>query len=376
MMASQHGRALRLVGTLAAMFVLAAASTLAVTRYDRPSSSSEHGRGSPASPATRAVVIPAKAAPAQRQLEFQGEARPFASVTLYAKVSGYLRAIAVDRGDKVQANQVLAVIQSPEIERQYRTARADMAFKRANAESAAALTQQGAISLRQVAAERASAEIAEGILDGIKTQRDFAVLRAPFSGTITARFADPGALVQNAASTQNGALPVVTVSNTDRLRVFAYVDQRHARSVRVGGDAEVTVPESGVSVVGKISRASGELDPRTRTMLFEIHLDNGQGAIVPGSFVRVRLTVQTAATVQVPIEALMFRDQKPFLAVLGADSRITLRPVTLDHLEGPHAAITSGVAVGDRVALNLGRAAKNGDLIEAISLVPPGGTGK
>lgn len=373
MIASNHQRALRVLGTLVATVLLAAASTLAVSRYDGPSSPRGQRGATPAALAIRAVVIPVTAASPQRQLEFQGEARPFASVTLYARVSGYLRAIAVDRGDKVQANQVLAVIQSPEIERQYRTARADMDFKRANAESAAALTGQGAISRRQVEAERASAEMAQGILEGLKTQRDFAVLRAPFSGTVTARFADPGALVQNAASTQSGALPVVTVSDTERLRVFVYVDQRHARSVRIGGDAEITVPESGVSVAGKVSRSNGELDPRSRTMLFEIHLDNREGAIVPGSFVRVRLTVQSAATVQVPMEALMLREQKPFLAVLGPDGRITLRPVVLDHLEGPHAGIASGVSVGDRVALNLGRAAKDGDLIEALSLAPAGG---
>jgi membrane fusion protein, multidrug efflux system len=357
-------------GSLSLAAVGTAGATQMLVARRRAGRSSEGGGGG-AGPATlRAVVVPARRAPRQRSLYFQGEAVPFASVTLYAKVSGYLRQIHVDRGDRVVAQQKLAEVQSPEIDRQSQAAVADAAYKRANARSAAALTGRGAIPRREVQAARSSADMADAVLAGLRSQKEATVLRAPFDGTVTARFADPGDLVQNATSAQNGALPLVTVSQTERLRVYVYVDQRNARSVQVGDPAEVMVPESGLSIAGRVERANGELDARTRTMLVEIVLDNRQGLIFPGSFVRVRLTVKNGAAVEVPAEALLLRGQKPFVAVVGPDNRVELRAVSLAELEGSSVGIVAGLAEGERVALHLGRAVLAGDVIEPVAAGP------
>jgi membrane fusion protein (multidrug efflux system) len=130
--------------------------------------------------------------------------------------------VRVERGDRVLRDDVLAVIELPELDRQRQAAQADARFKRANARSAAALTDEGAIASREVQAAQASANMAEAVLAGLDAQKEYAILRAPFSGTITARHADPGALVQSAASARTGALPVVTVGQTDRLRIEAH----------------------------------------------------------------------------------------------------------------------------------------------------------
>jgi RND family efflux transporter MFP subunit len=326
--------------------------------------------GEPAGTGTLARGARARKGPGHRRLEVPGEVRAFASITLYAKVSGYLGEIRVDRGDEVRANQIVAVIRSPELERQHQAARADASHKRANAASAAALARPGVISKRELEAENTRAEQAQAALEGIETQRGFTVLRAPFDGTVTARHADPGALVQSAASAQSGALPLVTISQTDRLRVFAYIDQRNSRLVRVGDRAEVLVPETGESFPGRIGRISGELETHRRTMLVEVHLEQDGAAILPGSFVQVRIVIKAPPLVEVPAGALVLRDQKPFVTVLSPDNRVQLRPVTVAHLDGRVVGLTSGVAAGETVALDLGRAAVAGDLIRPVSADP------
>lgn len=316
----------------------------------------------------RALVVAARRGPAERRIELQGEARPFASVTLYAKVSGYLRDLKVDRGDRVRAGQVLAVIQSPELDRQYDAARADADFKRANAKRAAALAGPGAVSVREAELERTSAQVADAQVAAMATQRGYTILRAPFAGTVTARYADLGALVQNAANAQSGALPVLTVSQLDRLRVFLYVDQRDAPLVHVGDPAEIAVPDGPVRI-GRVSRASGELDPHSRTMLVEIHLDNKDAHIIAGSFVTARLVLKTAPLVEVPVEALLMREQKPFVAVVQG-GRVALRDVTVAHHDGARVALAKGVQDGELVALNLGRQVADGDLIQPVTSPP------
>jgi membrane fusion protein (multidrug efflux system) len=291
-------------------------------------------------------------------------------VTLYAKVSGYLKEIKADRGDKVRARQVLAVIESPELEQQYEAARADASYKRANARRAATLAGPGAVSVREAELERTSADVAEAQVSALQTQKGYTILRAPFAGTVTARFADPGALVQNAANAQSGALPVVTVSQLDRLRVFVYVDQRDAAFVHPGDEAEVVLPDGGV-VAGRVARASGELEPHTRTMPLEVHLENQDGRIVAGSFVAVRLTLPSPPLLEIPARALVVREQKTLVAVVGPDNHLQLRPVVVARDDGDRIALRQGVSEGELVALDVGHSLTDGDLIQPVRLPAP-----
>src|SRR5262249_11454248 len=151
-------------------------------------------------------------------------------------------------------------------------------------------------------------------------QKSYEVLRAPFAGTVTARYADPGALVQAAVGAQTGALPLVTISTPERLRVYVYVPQRDATSVKGGDAAKVTLPERGdVVVQGQVARRADALDPRTRMMLVEVDVDNRDGRIVPGSFVTVTLSFATLPEVTVPVEALVMRGQKAQVFVVEGD---------------------------------------------------------
>jgi len=300
----------------------------------------------------RVQVTTARRSPAQRTVELQGEARPFATVTLYAKVSGYLRDVRVDKGDDVKANEVLGVIESPELDRQYDAAVADARYKRANADRARALEKPGIVSAQDADVLVGQAQVAEATLQAMATQKSYETLRAPFDGKVTARFADPGALVQNAANAQTGALPVVTVSQTRRLRVFVYVDQRDAAVVQPGDAAEVVVPGSGLKIDAEVSRVSDELDPRSRTMLVEVDVDNEQGRIVAGSFVDVRLQLSARPLVEVPASAVSQRDHRSVVALVR-DGHVHYQPVTVAEHDGETVRIAQGLDEGATVALNL-----------------------
>ena len=302
-----------------------------------------------------------------RTLTLLGEARPYASVTLYAKVSGYLQQVLVDKGDVVAATQVLAVIESPELDQQYEAALADARYKRVNAQRFRALAGKNASSTQEAERYETDAAVAEANVKALETLKSYETIRAPFAGRVTARFADPGALVQNATTAQTGALPVLTVAQTGRLRVYAYVDQQSAPLVTVGAPAEITVPDQpGVRVVARVSRVSGQLDSRTRTLLAEVDVANHAEDILPGSFVTVALEVKGHGYAEVPAGALVVRGDTTLVAVVDSTNRVSFRRVVVAHDDGVGAAIASGLAPGERVVLNPGDAVSEGARVQPV----------
>jgi RND family efflux transporter MFP subunit len=316
----------------------------------------------------RVRVAAVAISPAVRTLVLQGEARPFQTVTLYAKVSGYLTSMRVDKGDRVQAGQLIATIASPELEQQYLGATADARNKRINAERTTALAPAGVVSRQELDSAQASAEVAEATRSSLGSQRDYRNVRAPFDGVVTARFADPGALIQSAANGQSGAVPVVTVSDNDRLRIYVYLDQPSAALVRVGDRAEVRLTERpGWSRVAQVTRVAGELAPRTRTMLTEIDVDNRDGQILAGSYVEVALQVKTPARPEIPVEGLVMRGEKAFVALVDSGSLVHFRPVVVADDDGKLVRLAEGVRAGDRVALSLGNEVEEGARVEVVN---------
>jgi len=312
-------------------------------------------------------VVPVEKSSGTRELLLQGEAQPYASVTLYAKISGYLRSIKVDKGDRVRKDQVIAVLESPELDQQVLAAQADARNKEVMANRAKALVGSGVVSQQDHDSAVAGSEIAEATLKSLVKQQGYEVLRAPFDGTVTARFADDGALLQSATSAQTSALPVVTVAQVDRLRVYAYVNQSDAARIRDGDSAQVRTPERpGAVVAARVARRSQALDPRTRTMLVEVDLDNRDGRIVPGSFVSVALEIAGPALVQVPAEALVLRGNRTFVAVVTSDDRVRFQAVKLLDHDGVRARVLEGLEGSERVALNLGEEVEDGGRVQPM----------
>lgn len=316
----------------------------------------------------RVQFIVAAPGPSEKRVELVGEAKPYAQVTLYAKVSGYLREIKVDIGDRVAKDQLLALIDSPELDRQYEAALADAKNKEAEAKRYADLLPKKAVSTESAEDRATAARVAQKNLAALEAQKDYKIIRAPFAGTITARFVDTGALIQNAGNSVAAATPVVAVSQLDRLKVCAYADQTTASAIQVGDRADIwdsARPEKKVSAA--LSRTSVQLNGRTRTLLLEFDVDNRQGVFIPGSFVQVILVSHAPARVQLPVEALNFRGNKPFAAVLGQDNRINLRPLVIEESDGKMVKLESGVEEGEKVALSAGADLSDGDIVQPIA---------
>jgi RND family efflux transporter MFP subunit len=315
----------------------------------------------------RVRVARATTSPPVRKLTLQGEARAFSQVTLYAKVSGYLRDVKVDKGDRVKAGQILATIEAPELDKQIASATADARNKRVNAKRFEALAPSNMVSAQEVEAAQAGAAVAEANQAAVATQGGYRVLRAPFAGVVTARFADPGALIQSATAGQTGALPIVSVANPERLRVYVYLDQAAAAYVHVGDTADVKLPERpGFSRKATVTRASGQLDTKTRTMLTEIDVENPDGAILPGSFVSVALEYKVLPLVQMPVEGLVVKGDKTLAAVVDEGGRVRYRPVVVADDDGATVRLVSGLKAGERVALNLGNEVDDGAPVQVL----------
>jgi RND family efflux transporter MFP subunit len=352
--------ALRAVAVVVIVLALATAGLLARGRsHAAAGETTVRQNDVAAGPVVRSVAALASAP--SHHLVLLAEARPFESVTLYAKVSGYLKSISVDKGDRVKADQVVAVIESPETDAAWSAANADHAQKALTASRLKKLLDRKFASQEETDLASADEAVARERLQSLTEQREFEKLKAPFNGTVTARFADPGALVQNAAASQTSALPVVTVENTDSLRVYAYFDQTDAESVRIGLPGVLTMDErAGVRIPVKVARTSGALDDKTRKLLVEFDVDNRHGSIVPGSFVHIEINVPAPVLPELPSEALVVRQQRSLVAVLGADSTVHFRDVTVASNDGTRLRILKGLAVGERVILNAGDALADG----------------
>ena len=308
----------------------------------------------------------AEASPPTRVVRLIGEARPWLTTTVYAKVSGYLHEIRVDRGSRVVAGDVIAVLDVPELDQQLTAAKADAQNRTSLANRAQKLAAPGVVSVQEADTAKSAAAVADAQVASLASQREYRNVRAPFDGVVTARFADPGALLQAATSAQTSALPVVRVSDIDKLRVSVYLSQDDAAVVHLGDGVTVSAPNHPETAVNaKVSRLAGELDARSRSLLAEIDVDNRDGRFSAGAFVDVAWTVHQQPQTQVAAEALIVRGPLTFVAVVGADARVQLRPVrVLDH-DGAKARIDGDVKPGDRVALSSGE-----ELVDGMKVRP------
>jgi RND family efflux transporter MFP subunit len=310
-------------------------------------------------------VVRASAAPALQTVTVLASVTPYSQATLYAKVSGYLANVLVDKGDHVKAGQLLATIESQETDAQYNSARADLINKQHIAQRYDQLLHQNAIAAQQADQADADARIAKATLDQDATLKSYERLIAPFDGQVTARFADPGALVQNATTSQTAAQPVVTVSDDTRLRIDAYVQQEAAPFVHEGDAAQIVdAANTGRSLTAKISRVSGELDPRTRTMLVEVQLDNRSRFLLGGSFAYMTLHVQVTGATQVPVGALITRGNDQFVAMVGEDSRLHYIKVSVVSTDGDIVNLAGNIKPGTPIAVDLPAEAADGGLVQ------------
>lgn len=234
---------------------------------------------------------------------------PLYQTTLYAKVSGYLKSIGPDKGDRVKKHDVLAVIDAPEVEEQYQQAVADYQIKKITYDRLSNVWKEtpDVIAKQDVDMAQAALEGARHLMEQRVALRDYTKVRAPYDGTITARFADPGALIQVATSSSSGAIPLFTIMNLETVRVYANVPQEDTPWAKTGIPAVLTVKELPDRLfTGTVTRTTRALDPSTRSLLIEVDLPNPDQALQPGTFGELTLQLRTSPdALVVPAGALM-----------------------------------------------------------------------
>ncbi len=320
----------------------------------------------------RVETITVEKGPTKRDVTLLGDAKPFQSVTLYSKVGGYLRTLPVDKGDKVQAGQVVAEIDSAETDHLYASALADLENKKRLAARSRELVARQFTSTQAAEQSDTDERMASAKVQQLATMKSYETLRAPFAGTVTARFIDPGALVQNAETNQTSAQPVITIADSSRLRIYVHAEQQDVPFLHVGDTARVAdAANPQRSVTAKITRTSGELDLATRTLLVEIDLDNPEDFLLPGSFVNVILEIPTPSYPKIPATALIMRGSKPFVATVTAEDQVKFRPVDIASTDGNGVNLAGGITAGERVAINLPSTVTEGSRIQPVASKKP-----
>ena len=317
-------------------------------------------------------------------LALPGRLEAYSRAPIYARVPGYLKSWQVDIGASVQAGQLLAEIEAPDLDQQLSQALADLLTARANAALASTtakrwqdLVKSDAVSLQDVdmkngdlAAKTAIVKATKANVDRLEVMEGFKRITAPFDGIVTARATDVGALI-NAGSGKG--LELFVISDTHKLRLYVSVPQNYAAQITAGTRAQMTVPERpGRTFTATVETTSQSVDPSSGSTLVELAVDNASGELVPGAFANVRFDLPlTSASLSVPASALIFDSRGARVATLGADNRVVLEPVTIARDLGTVIEISSGLAATDRVIDSPPDGIGKGDQVR----IAPGSTG-
>ncbi|MEO8923702.1 MAG: efflux RND transporter periplasmic adaptor subunit [Caldimonas sp.] len=315
----------------------------------------------------------AKSGGSGQTLALPGSLQGFQQAPIAARSSGYLKRWTHDIGSHVEKGELLAEIESPEVDQQLSqaiAARQQMVASLGLAKSSAlrweALRKKDVVSQQELderrsAALQADANVAaaEANVQRLRQMQSFSRVTAPFSGVITRRNVDTGDLID----TSGKALFVLT--QMDPLRIYVNVPQSYAQLVKPGQKVIVTQTElRGQSFTGEVARTAGSIDAASRTMQVEINLRNQGGALVPGAYVQVALPLAASSTLVVPTNVLLFRPEGTRVAVVDAASRVHLRPVTLGRNLGESIEVLDGIAGSDRLVVNPSDSLGEGDAVK------------
>jgi RND family efflux transporter MFP subunit len=315
-----------------------------------------------------------------QDLVLPGETAAWYETTIYSRVNGYVSKWLVDIGDHVHAGQVLAVIETPELDAELEAARAQLkssqsqvAARQAEARFSKTTNERWRDSPRGVvseqereskkadyesavarfAAARAQVSLDKSRVDQYTALAQFKNVKAPFDGTVTERKIDIGNLV--AAGSGSTTTPLYRMAQTDPLRIFVEVPQGAAGELMASGvPAEIRAPGAvGDAFSGKIARAAESINSQARTMRVEVDMPNASHRLVPGMYVNVAFSLPPRGKVEVPAAALIFRTSGTQVAHVDDDGKIHFETVSIGRDNGSLVELTSGVKPGDRLVLNI-----------------------
>ena len=353
-----------------------------------------HYGKAPAEQPRAAAVVAVTRGNLASSLTVAGQFQPYQQVDLHAKVSGYIRWIKVDIGDRVRQGEVLAVLEVPELQNQVEGAQAEVRHSqsditRAQSEVVSAESTYSAVHAEYTRLEQASKErpglIAEQELDDarakdqqaaaqvgvakasldamqqqlgvsratrsrLETMSRYEQIIAPFTGVVTKRYADTGTLIQAGQDNNTNTLPVVQVAESDLLRLRMPVPESDVPYIQVGGDVQVKVNATGHTFTGKIIRFSRALDTNTRTMLTEVDVPNRDLSLNPGMYAETTIQLQQKNDALIlPAQAVVQSGDQSYVLVVDATNHVEKRNVTLGIHTSNRVEITSGLQAEDNV---------------------------
>jgi membrane fusion protein, multidrug efflux system len=312
------------------------------------------------------LVAKAYELPASRTLDLPATIHGYIEAPMYAKVAGYLKTIMVDKGDRVRRGQLLAILETPELDKQVADAKANYWLQAITDKRDQALVHQQVIAQQNADNQHSAMLQAKATYEQLLAEQGYKVITAQFDGIISARFVDPGALIPQSTASISGT-PIVSISSMAPLRIYAYVPQNLALFIKNGEPATITLYEiPGRVFKGPIIRHPEALDTASRTMLVEVDLPNTDLSLYPGMYARLSMVVDTPQKGQmVRDDALVFRSGKIYVPVVRQD-RLHLVEVTLGYDNGQKVVVNGDLRSDDLVALNVGQAAEDGEVVHPV----------
>ncbi len=331
------------------------------------------------------VVSPKQAAPAQ-EIILPGNVQPFITSPIYARTNGYLRKWYVDIGGRVKQGQLLAVIETPEVDQQLQQARSNLLTAQANLELAAITKSryQGLLKSNAVAqqdvdnavgtynANKAIVEADQAAVDQYTALVSFEKVYAPFDGVITARNTDIGDLI-NSGSGGGVKTDLFHIVQPGKLRVYVNVPEEYSRGTKVGMTADLHLAEfPDRKFQAKLVRTADAINVTTRTLLVEIDVDNPAGTLLTGSYAEVHLAVPAqSSTFLLPVNTLLFRSEGLQVGIVR-DAKVVLSAVTPGHDLGTQIEIVSGLKPDDQVIINPPDSLVTGQQVQIVQASLPG----
>ena len=310
---------------------------------------------------------------AGQTLALPGTLQGFVQSPISARASGYLKRWTKDIGSRVQKGELLAEIETPEIDQQLSQAIAARQQAASGLELAKSTVARGEnlrkkdvvsqqdLDERRSGLAQATANVAaaDANVQRLRQTEGFKRVLAPFDGVITRRNVDVGDLID-----AGGSRPLFLLAQTDPLRVYINVPQSYAQLVKTGQPVVVTQAElRGQSFKGEVARTSGAIDAATRMMQVEVSLPNREGLLLPGAYVQVSLPLAASRALTIPANALLFRADGTRVAVVDAEGRVRLRTVNLGRNYGETVEVLVGITASDRLVLNPSDSLAEGDIV-------------
>lgn len=321
-------------------------------------------------------VIQAKRDTKPKELLLPGNMEAFQMTTIYPRANGYVAKWLVDIGDNVEAGQLLAEIETPEIDQQLAQARANFEIARVTAQRWKELVQKRVVAPQDFDEKEANYESAQASVRQLEQTQGFKEIVAPFAGKITSRSIDLGSLVSAGSGTAGTAL--FSLAQTDPLRTYVYVPQANVPSIRIGQKANIVLSEyPGRSFEGVVTRFAGALDPLSRTMQVEVQVPNHEGTLYAGMYGQVKFSLSDEnAPIVMPSNVFTFRTAGPQVATVTNDHKIHWQNIQIGRDFGTQIEVLSGLPENAKVVMNPTDDLPEGAPVQEKAAAPPATTGQ